>query len=717
MAPEDNKTSSEGDATTKFVAVNFVYNDESKCLMADLHHVDKDPKLSLSNLQALLKEKNFESFKVSGTMLQELLRRSSKDIIGTINIAEKPVYYDLKFEYSEETKALYATLEETNKEQHITMMFIQEKLREHHYDKYMLNVKALQAIVEQASLKQTGRFEIGKKPEYTKVEFEFDAKTKKLIANVIAAEKDECITLEVLQKYISDNHFSNFYFKDNVLDALLNKIQNNQRGRYEIAQRKDAEVIIKIANDEMSAKMTVMASFGGDGISMELIKKAIKNEGIEYKTCDQSVLDSIVKQQTVQDCVFAKGIKPKDGLDTTFEALCSSTTEHAPVKDDMGKVDFLQVKDFTNVKPGEPLMRRIPASKGVNGCDVLGRSVPAKAGVEKKFSEQCKGVEVDPNDENLLVAVERGYPVILEDGVRVEDILVFDKVDLQTGNINYDGCVLISGKISPGMVIHVTGDVVIKDTINNATIIAGNNIIIDGGVMGSDIKGEVNDKDEGTKHNNYNAHLSAGGFIKANFISRADLVAQGNIEIKEYIAHSIAFSNQKILLGQKGGKGQVIGGKITAKRGIVLNIAGAPASVRTKIVVGYTPEAKKELKELQMEKLQKSDRLKQMLYYLEHNPEQVYAINDNPESLEKFKKFNTDLLALTDRLSLLNNRLYECKLDILNSHQEGIEVKQQVFTNVSFDINNTKRRIENDITGAGTFVFSHDEIKLIVKKS
>lgn len=619
-----------------------------------------------------------------------------------------PKHVDVSFVFDDASESLLADLYHVKTDPKLNLLVLQKLLRSNDFAAFEVSTDILQEILRRASEDITGKLKIAKKSKskFTDFQLSLDTKTKKIIASLTSGISNTDVDLNSLKEYIKNHDLEKFYYRENTLEKLLERIMNHERGTFEVAEQRDADLSIDISKDEMTATMTTSPSFGGISLSMGRIMLALKKKGIDYKICSQPALDKILREDSVENHMFAQGIKSIDGEDTRFKALLSSTDEHAPASDGTGKVDLLQIKDFRNVLPGEPVMKRIPATQGKNGCDVLGHSVPAKVGVEKSFSRKSLGVDIDTNNANILIANKRGYPVIFEDGVRVEDILILDNVDLHSGNISYDGSVLISGKISPGMIIHVTGDVLVKDTINNATIIAGNDIVIDGGIMGSDVKDNTPDKEQGANNNIFNAHLTAGGSIKANFASRVEMTAQDNIEIKEYIAHSIAFSNQKILLGQDGGKGQVIGGKITAKRGIVLNIAGASASTTTDLVVGYTPEARKEIKELEDQYIASSEKLKHMQYKQEKDLEQ------QTDSCQEQAEPNKELLDLTKELDFLKNRLEECTLDIVNSQQDGIEIKKNVFTNVFLDINNAKLRISKDACGLTKFIFMEAEIKV-----
>lgn len=717
-----NNDASTNEKSQKYIAVDLVFDEKTQYLQAVLSETNKDPNLSFMTLQKMLKDNRYESFRVDDSVLQDIIQKADNQEVGRFNLAQKPVFIDVALKYNDETKKLSAVLTHTEEEVNHTIVSVQSLIQKEGYQDFDIKTPLLQKLMKQINDKNEGVFEIGEKPEFTGVELSFDEDTNHLYAVLKSIERKINYTKELLQQDIKAKKYHEFYFEEGILEGLLKKINANQHGRHLIGQRKDASVKITVSNDEMKAYLTTFPPYGGHTLSLSELELELKEKGIDQNSWKVDVLKEVVQKEIVEDVLFAEGQMPVDGDDTTFEPLVQSIVELKPTADDKGKVDFYQVRDYTNVEPNTPLMVRKPPTSGVNGFDVYGKVVPAVPGKEIPFSPDSTGTIIDPNDGNKLLANKKGYPVILENGVRIEDILVLDDVNLTTGNINYEGSVLIKGSVHSGMIVDVTGDVTVNDSINNAIIKAGNNITLEAGIMGTEKKDKNKPLTAATKEDevieeSYNAKLIAGGCIKANFISGTEVKAKGHIEVREYIAHSKVESEDHIYVGQEGGKGQIMGGRTLSKKGMKLKIAGASASVKTRLTVGYTAKVKQRYKELKQAILEKEEELKQICYLAKKQVENDNAKTTNDEREKFYQKLNNSLLRASQELEHLEQEFNEVKVTITTAIQEGVEIEEQTFTNVFLNINNTKLLIEDELKGYSKFVLKNEKIERLASQS
>lgn len=712
--PDEQPTSTPQAPEDVFISVDLMFNEETQSLQAVLSKTATNPNLSFLSLQQMLKDQNYDSFKVSPEMLRHVISRVEKQEIGIIDLATKPIYIDIKFVTDEEHRSLHAMLCETEIEKKHSQMSIQEALREQNLGAYAVNGQQLQQLLKHIEKKELGTYEIGKKPEFTQLSFHLDEETNNLYARLTLCESNLGYTGAAIQDELKKHKFDLFYFEEGAIEKLLEQIQKNERGKFIVAVRKDATVEIKISNDEMEAYIRTKPPYGGKQLTMEKVEFELKEKQIDMKSCDMSVLQQVVQQRHLDYTLFAKGCMPIDGKDTQFEALVESVVDHAPVLDALDKTDYHQVRDYINVAPNTPLMTRTPATLGKNGYDVCGKVVPAIPGKDMPFASDLSGTELDPQDSNRLIAKERGHPVILADGVRIDDVLMLEEINLKTGNINFDGSVLVSGRITAGMVVQATGDVIVKETNDNVTIIAGGNIKLDGGLIGSDIQ-EANQDD--VAQQKYNANLTAGGNINANFISGCLVKCHGNMEVREYIAHSFVESEGKVYIGQDGGKGQLMGGKILAKKGVKLNIVGAQSCVKTNITVGFTAHLKKEYKQLKKAIHDKKEIIQQLSHVASKQSEKTPAQGADETSRQArevfYKKINNDLLKHTNELEMLTNQFHERQLDITCAVQDGIVVQKQIYANAFFNINNAKKLFQEDVNGLSEYAFKNGEVQRI----
>ena len=88
-------------------------------------------------------------------------------------------------------------------------------------------------------------------------------------------------------------------------------------------------------------------------------------------------------------------------------------------------------------------------------------------------------------DENIIVAdldgqlVENNNKIIVDPTIEIKG-----DVDLSTGNIDFNGSVLIKGSVQAGFAVRADGDVEIRGTISGGNVEA-KNIIVFGGILDS----------------------------------------------------------------------------------------------------------------------------------------------------------------------------------------------------------------------------------------
>ena len=129
------------------------------------------------------------------------------------------------------------------------------------------------------------------------------------------------------------------------------------------------------------------------------------------------------------------------------------------------------------VQKGTELLRRMPPTEGRNGYTVGGDVINAKSGEWIKF-RPGDGTVISDGDENLLLADISGMPKFKDQKMWVDDIFICKGVNVGTGNVDYDGSVLVNGDVTEKMLIHATGDVTVNGFVESATIHAGGDIIM-----------------------------------------------------------------------------------------------------------------------------------------------------------------------------------------------------------------------------------------------
>jgi uncharacterized protein (DUF342 family) len=100
------------------------------------------------------------------------------------------------------------------------------------------------------------------------------------------------------------------------------------------------------------------------------------------------------------------------------------------------------------------------------------------------FASKLSGACIDPDDPNRLLAAIAGQPVAVPGGMIVEPVYTVSAVNMASGNVSFDGSVVVRGDVAAGMTVKVTGDIQIGGTADPCRLEAGGNIVIKGGALG-----------------------------------------------------------------------------------------------------------------------------------------------------------------------------------------------------------------------------------------
>jgi uncharacterized protein (DUF342 family) len=253
-------------------------------------------------------------------------------------------------------------------------------------------------------------------------------------------------------------------------------------------------------------------------------------------------------------------------------------------------VDFCDLGDIPSVSAGEALMRRHPPVPGAAGCNVFGEVVPAPPTKDIPFAARLQGVSPSPDDPNVLVAAIAGQPLLQRDGITVEPIVRYDDVDISVGNIRFPGSVEVRGDIRSGMKVHAEGDIVVKGVIESAEVCAGGDVKVDGGIIGHPLPpGETQHAAART------ARISAGGSISARFVENAIIEAQKAVHVGESIVQSDVTGMDQVVVGSKGKKGRILGGRVRATLLVASDFIGGEGAGPTHVTVGINPKLQQEI--------------------------------------------------------------------------------------------------------------------------
>lgn len=393
---------------------------------------------------------------------------------------------------------------------------------------------------------------------------------------------------------------------DNAVDELTQAPSKVVR----IGEQVPAQITLQISDDDMQVHAHVVAPHGGAALSMNELLSLLREQRVTMGILRHSmekIIDHTTQSEpgSLLEVLIARGRPAVDGADARFEALTLDARERVlqPQIIDGDKVDMRNLGDIISVRPGTKLLRRVPPSQGSTGFTVTGLTLEPASGQDHRL-EPGPGTAYCPHDPNVLIATRQGLPRIIDHSALVDDVLTMRKVDATTGHVNYEGSVVISGNIGPGMRVVAGGDITVNGYVDSAYVQADGNITITKGVIGQQT--EYNPLEEPNNQVDHSTQIIAQGSIWVSYCQYATLRANKGLIVDKQLTHCHVVTQGTLCLGGEGkaARGKLIGGYVETNTHVYAGQLGAPAGTHTRIQIHLpepTPEYLQQVDELTLQ--------------------------------------------------------------------------------------------------------------------
>ena len=325
-----------------------------------------------------------------------------------------------------------------------------------------------------------------------------------------------------------------------------------------VAEVRNATVEVLVTDNDMLASMVVTGAYGGKPLQGPQVIHALARASVT-KGINKLALKKVmaVSHQLKAGKQFtqpvAAGKKPIEGKDAKFVALVKDVSKQvlAPIEDETGKVDMLNLGETINVAAGQSLMRRVPPTMGTPGLTVQGKVLPAGDGKDAPLKEG-KGTVISDTDPNVLVAAVSGMPILHAASVDVDEVLVVQSIGVATGHVKFKGNVIVRGNIESDMIVRATGNITVAGFVESADVQAQGDIEVAKGIIGHNVS------DNQAK----SCLLKAGGSIKANYAQFSELQAGHDINLTIHCMNNeIRCGNNLTVSDESGRQGTLSGGR------------------------------------------------------------------------------------------------------------------------------------------------------------
>lgn len=416
----------------------------------------------------------------------------------------------------------------------------------------------------------------------------------------------------------------------------------------------------KMSSDCMTMEAVFYPPFvGADELSLSEIKKDIQALGVK-NGIDEDVIEKFLSEKRYfESYIVAKGKPARDGQEGYVEYKFNPDLKATPKMNDDGTVDFHTLENVNHVKEGDVVAVLHPEDRGEAGCDLLGRQVSPKK-VGHVIFRHGNNLMISEDGRNLISKVS-GHVMLEGDKIFVSNVLELVNVDASTGDINYDGSVVIKGNVLAGFSVNATGDISVSGIVEGATVVSGGNITFNRGVQGMN-----------------RAVIKAAGNIVSKFIESANMVQAGGSIETDSILHSRVTAKGPIVAS--GRNGLIVGGDV---RSIVLVEAkniGNEMGTATVVGVGVDPTAKRRVDELKQSLQKLGDnkiQLNQILTALRKKQEMEGQLT--PDKAELQQKSMRNLILIERELTTQKNELEELRVQLSEDSNAKIKVLRNIY--------------------------------------
>lgn len=356
-----------------------------------------------------------------------------------------------------------------------------------------------------------------------------------------------------------------------------------------------------VSDDEMSCRVCLEMMDDSDSFLYSEVMAALGDKGVTYGIDNDLIYEIIDKRLYNRMHVVANGRPKVDGIDGYYTYTFNTNPSKKPKLLEDGSVDYLNLNLIQCVSEGDLLARYFEKVDGTDGMTVTGK--PILATVAKHLAPlRGKGFTISEDCMEYYAALD-GKVELQNGSINVSQLSTIPgDVGLKVGNLDVKGDLEIMGNVTAGMIVKATGNISISGLVEAATIEAGKNLLIKGGILG------------GGK-----ASIKAGGSIFALFIENS-LVESGDCIQADSLVNTIARAYNDVNIFGK--TSSIVGGSIKANRMVRTKSLGSLAQVLTRITVGVDSSEYKELAHKESVLKEEMDELAKILKAMEMLKEQ-----------------------------------------------------------------------------------------------
>ena len=455
----------------------------------------------------------------------------------------------------------------------------------------------------------------------------------------------------------------------------------------------DEGIRVEISQDKMLGVISFTEpENGGKTLTDQQILQKMKKAGVVSGINHELIAGLIDEKKYNHKYLVARGKPAVHGKDGVLKLFFNTNQEEVaslrPKENEDGSVDFKNLDLIQTVLKDQLLASITPPTEGEPGENVLGKKIRPNKG---KVVRLPKGTNVHTSQDGLSLYSSIEGQLLYELGrITISETYVVEgDAGVATGDINFSGNVLVKGNVESGFTIQAGGNIEVQGFVEEATIIAGRDILLRHGIQGKN-KGK----------------LVAGGDIVTKFIQNSIVEARGCL-YTEAIMHSQVEAGDAVIV--EVNKGLIVGGTVQATNLISAKIIGSPMSTATTVRISMALALQRKYNTAKSQLVKKRQQLEQIEKNLVFIQEKIAKGETIPKArLERIKPMFAAQKQLTDEIATIQVE-YQTLSAMLQDYQNGtIQASDVMYPGCKVVMGSLVKYVREDIKHAKISVYEKD---------
>ena len=423
-------------------------------------------------------------------------------------------------------------------------------------------------------------------------------------------------------------------------------------------------ITVTVHEDRLSASVTVSAPRRGAAApTVQEVVNELEAAGVCYGVDHDAIGDLLRDEAWDELRVVAAGVPAVHARSASIRYHFNPDRGKPYMKMDHGRVNLKELNFIENRSADDLLAELTPPVKPANGHAVTGEILPAATHVEPV--ELVAGENAELTDGGTAVrATADGNVRLAGDAVVIEPMIVLENVDYQTGNISFQGSVLVEKSIADGFMVEAGGDVQVGRAVGRATIVAGGNVLLTAGINGA---GE--------------GRVECGGNLAAGYIEQASVTCRGFVFVEEAVMHSdLSVWRHLVLTGRRA---EIIGGQLIAGGSVWCRKLGSVAEPATQVNLGIPPAVISAHARARHELEQCEERIEKARQELAQVDRLMAQGRDDPRLPQARRQLTARIAGLTTEAEEAREAVEELRGQLQAAEDAVLVVEDTIFKGVS----------------------------------